>query len=486
MVPAFGFPPGIAADAVVTLAHVFDNVQRFLRHPFVEHAGGDLVFHAGPDLLGIGKGKGGFASLGPGAKHRGALVAAGKQALKAQVATTAVQHIVAPHGPQRALQALLGQQAAKSRQMGQGLPKKLIRQAARAELIGMPVRHDAPLHIEFAVIQLRVHGQAGPVGPGPIARSRVLPAQRFGHAAHGAQRGDVENGRERIRAVKLNVIGIVLPAGNQARFLRIPMARHIVHGPYRAVPQPGQKIQVPAQAVFAPEPHKGAQLPIHGGRHVVRLLAEYGIGAKAHLAVRFHLAQELVAPRAALQLREQKRRGLRVIPHMGTGARTAALLRVTSLPAQKTPVFQAETGIAAQNCQVRGQGVHQGLRQSGSIERVRKPERHSGQTLPMAHEIARHIPRVRKKRCIMIAHRASGLRDCPALGPVGHIPGEHKAGRGVLARREPEALQDAAHRMPARAKQGTLLLLNHGRRDVSGNEVAPECADSVRPAAAVP
>ena len=264
---------------------------------------------------------------------------------------------------------------------------------------------------------------------------------------------------------------------------------------------PRRPLRVAADLPLAVRLDHAAELAVRARPEAEPLAPERQLQPERHAAVGGGVVAEVGVAHRALQVREQERHRVGVVPHVGAAPLAATLVDAHPLEAVEGAVLQAQDGGAVEHRQGGGGGVEHRGRHAAGVQRVAERQGIALQPLPLAQAVAGAGCRVGEAGGVPVAPLA-GLElrrrpvalllvrphRVPVVDAVGEAPGQHEA----HAARLPGGHADARRQHPgviapeaAAGAVGRLRVAAVGEPAGRG-EVVPVDGEVVEPGAAEP
>jgi len=363
-VAAFVFIEGVADASVVAVSCGAHDLETFGDVAEEDEVGGDLVFDAGPDLIGIDEGEGECAAFGPGAEEQAGFGAAGVAwALGIGMGGQVMFEIVAVDGAEVAGDFLGVEDLTDTADEGEPGAEDTVGEAAIAVLVfgaflfeecacfgGVGADHAAdldrvfglqpfPLDLldeVFAVEQFGFHALESGLEELGVERGGVV--EGLGHVDGGGEGAEVEAGAHAIGTPELDVVGVMVGFFEPAAVLGIPRADAVIEAGFDLGPELSEPLGVTTDAPFPVDLHDTAELSIGGGVEVMGDGAD-GEGAAELLVAVFILGwAELGFAERSFQAGEEVWECLGVVPDVGAGAVAAAAIVGAAFPTPEPAV----------------------------------------------------------------------------------------------------------------------------------------------------
>ena len=244
-----------------------------------------------------------------------------------------------------------------------------LRVLALLHLVGL--RHPDVLLVVLAVPQLAVvPGAAGGIDARVLGGIGVAQVAR--HLLGRPQRAEIEGAAHRVRAVELDVVGVVLLALHDAVAVRIPQLPRVGERLLRLGPERPEVGVVARHEPLPVELHERAHLAVGRGDVVPEDASlERQHGAELLLPVGQGVVLVVGQPHGPLELREEERQRLGVVPDVGAVHRAAARVVVAPLEGVEAAVGGAETRRGADDGHLARDGVEH-LGAAASSRRARR------------------------------------------------------------------------------------------------------------------
>jgi hypothetical protein len=269
--------------AGVAAAGGFNDGQSFFDQSFGDLVGGDLVFDACPDFVGVDEGEGRHASVGPGAEEKSgfrshSIAGALEAGMLAQIALEVVgedglEMAADVLAGKRGLDAVDGSHPGSDDAIGDTAGAVLVFRTfgfeEKRHLVGGSVIRDASdligesgvsqalppdmLFVIFAIEESAIQEFGSTLCDLFVEKRIALFVERAGHFGQGAERADIDAGAHAVRPPELDVVSIVVWLKKRALVLRVPRSDAEIEAAFGVGVKAGEPFGVAADLPVAME-----------------------------------------------------------------------------------------------------------------------------------------------------------------------------------------------------------------------------------------